>query len=90
MADHRLGGAGLDHLAEVKYRHFAGQLRDCAHIVRDEQISQTTLALKLVKQRQDLVANRDIECGNRFVENHDPWFGGQRACNGNALTLSTG
>ena len=71
MADHRLGGAGLDHLAEVKYRHFAGQLRDCAHVMRDEQVGETPLAFELVEQRQNFIAYRDIECGNSFVENHE-------------------
>ena len=90
MADHRLGGAGLDHLAEVKYRHFAGQLRDCAHVMRDEQVGETPLAFELVEQRQNFIAYRDIECGNSFVENHDSWFGGQHTCNGHALALSAG
>ena len=72
--------------------HDADRIADVAHdgqIVRDEQIGQATLALKIAHQVQDLCLHGDIERRGRFVTNEEVRFGGERAGDRDALALAT-
>src|SRR5215470_10433832 len=58
--------------------------------MRDEDVGESEPELQVAQQIEDLRADGNVESGNRFVTDDQPWLDRQRARNGDALTLATG
>src|SRR5690349_20948535 len=56
----------------------------------DEKIRQPELALQILEQIDDLGLDRDIERRHRLVQDHDVRTERERACDRDALALSSG
>ena len=59
---------------------------DDAQVMRNKNIGQMIFFLKLIQQIQYLRLNRHIQCGNRFIADHQ--FRRQRQGSGNIDSLS--
>jgi hypothetical protein len=86
----RVYGSFLDDQSMVHDGDSMGDLSHDREVVRDEEIRETTLPLQGAEECEDLVLHRDIECGHRFVANHEVGLDGKRACDGDPLSLSAG
>jgi hypothetical protein len=58
--------------------------------VADEKVGQPELRLEVGQQVQHLRLHRHVERRDRFVEDQDARFGGERAGDADALRLPTG
>ena len=80
----------LDDLAQV---HHGDPVRDVAHdaqVVRDEQVREAELVLEVVEQVDDLRLDRDVERGDRLVEQDQPRLERERAGDADPLALAAG
>ena len=85
------GGLGdLDDLPGVHQRNALRDLRHDAEVVRDQQQRHALRALQLDQQVEDLLLDRDVECGGGFVGNDDVRLAGQRDRDHHALLLPAG
>jgi len=57
--------------------------------MRDEEVSQSEVALELREEIYDLRADADVEGGNRFVAHDELWLQRQGPGNDNALALAS-
>ena len=80
----------FDDLAQVHHRDPIRDVPDHAEVVRDEQVGQPELVLKVLEQVDDLRLYGDVECGDRLVG--DDELGPQRKCprDADALALAAG
>ena len=60
--------ADLDDLAEVHHRHAVGDVPHDRQVVRDEDVREAEIALQRLEEVDHLRADRDVERGNRLVE----------------------
>src|SRR5919108_1138332 len=78
-------------LVEAASRHHGdsvGHVINDGQIVRDEEISELELALKVLEKIEDLGLHRNVECGHGLVANHHIRIESKRACNTNSLPLA--
>ena len=83
-----LGLRNLDDLAGVHQRHALRHLRDDAEVVRDQQHRHAMAALQVGEQVEDLLLDRHVERGRRFVGDNDVGFAGERDRDHHALLLA--
>src|SRR3546814_21188272 len=72
--------------------HHRDSVRDVPHdgnIVRDEQVSEPQLLLQVLQQVDDLSLHRHVESRNGLVADEIIRFQRERACNSDALTLTS-
>ena len=67
LLEHLLGGAALDHPAEVHHRDPVGDVPGQPEVVGHHHDAQTELLAQPEQQRQDLAADRGVERGDRLV-----------------------
>ena len=87
VAQHVLGGAGLDDAAEVHHRDPVGDVPGQAEVVGDDEHAETEVATQGEQQRQDLAADRGVERGDRLVGDEQLGRHRQRAGDQHALAL---
>ena len=75
------------HLAFGHHDHRIAELGDEAHVVLDQQHGDAA-ARQLEQPLADLVLQGRIDAGGRLVEQHEPWFGHQRAADFQKLLLA--
>ena len=80
----------LDDLAEVHHRDPVGDVADHAEVVRDEQIRQAELVLKLLEQVDDLRLHGHVERRHRLVGDDQLRVQRQRPGDADALALPAG
>src|SRR5258706_5443898 len=80
-----LGSANFHDFAAIHYCDTRREIAYDRHGVRDEEISQSEVALELSEQVDDLRADADVEGGDRFIG--DDEFGPQREGAGDADAL---
>src|SRR5215475_3439218 len=86
----RLRFPALDYLAQVHDRNGVAHVRDGSEVMGDEQVGEAELPLQVAQKIEDLGADGHVEGRDGLIE-HDQFGGqGQRSCNGDALTLTTG
>src|SRR5208337_1033663 len=83
-----LRGTHLDQLASLHYRDSVRQIAHDRHGVRDEEVCERELSLKLLQQVHNLRANADIQRRHRLVGNNEPRLQYQRSRNADALALA--
>ncbi len=88
VAEDLLGRAELDDPAEIHHRDPMTDVTDHAQIVADEHHGEMHLALQAHEQIEDLGLNRDVEGGDRFVRDQKLRPHGERARDGDPLTLA--
>src|SRR6476659_811250 len=88
LGEEPLGGRAFDDAAEI---HDGNARRDMLHhrqIVADEDVSEAKSLLQILKQVQDLTADRDVEGGHRLVADDQLRLHRQCTGDGNALALA--
>src|SRR5205823_11280269 len=80
----------LDDAPAAHDRDSVGDIVDDGQVVRDEEVSQAKLFLKIHQQVQDLRLDRHIEGGDRFIADHQLGPQSKSAGDADALALSTG
>src|SRR5205085_4750532 len=80
----------LHQLAQVHHRDPVGDVPDDAEVVRDEYVGQAQLVLKLVEQVDHLRLDRDVERGDRLVEQDQLGVDGERSGYSDPLALAAG
>ena len=80
----------FDNLAQVHDGDVVGQVFYNRQVVRDKQVRQIVFVAQVRQQVDDLRLNRDVQRGNRFVQNDEFWAENQSAGDAHALTLSAG
>src|SRR5918995_5978605 len=80
----------LDDRAQVHDRDPIGDVPDDGEVVGDEQIRQRELGLELLEQVDDLRLDRDVERGDRLVQDDEVRVEGEGARDADALTLAAG
>ena len=90
VAEHVLGRAGLDDLAEIHDGDAVADLLHHRHVVRDEEVGEAQLGLQLLQELQDLRLDRDVERGDAFVGDDDLRVEAERAGDADALALAAG
>ena len=65
-------------------------MADDAEVVGDEDVGQSELVLQLVEQVDDLRLDRDVERGDRLVEQDQLRIDGQRPRDADPLALAAG
>jgi hypothetical protein len=89
MFGNLLGRTDFDDLAAIHHRDTRREITHDRHGVGDEKIGQTQVALQLREQVDDLRADADIECGDRFVGDDEPGMQSEGTGDANALALSS-
>ena len=79
----------LDDLAAIHHRDSRRQIAHYRHGVRDEQVGQAEIALKVFQQIHDLGADADVERRDWFVGDDELGAQSQRACDSDALPLAS-
>src|SRR2546426_2931663 len=77
----------LDELAEIHHGGLMADVRYRGQIVGDEQIAHREPALDLLEQADDVRADRDVQRRDGLIEHDEPRVGGERARNGQPLSL---
>jgi hypothetical protein len=75
-------------MAEIHHEHVVRDVPDDAEIVRDEEIGEPQLGLKVGEQVEDLRLDRNVERRDGFVGDDELRRQHQRAGNRDALTLA--
>jgi hypothetical protein len=86
----RVCRAFLDLLASVHHDDAIGNLRDHAHVMRDEHHGHVHFVLQQADQREDLRLDRDVERGGRLVRNQQRRTAGEGHRDHHPLTHSAG
>lgn len=87
----KLLGLGYFHdLAEIHHGDAIRDVLDHGKPVRDEEIGQPELLLKILKQIDDLRLNRNVERRNRFIANDQLWVECECSCDADTLPLAAG
>ena len=87
VAQHVLGGAGLDDAAEVHHRDPVGDVPRQAEVVGDDQHAEAEVAAQGEQQRQDLAPDGGVERGDRLVGDQQLGRHRQRAGDQHPLPL---
>ena len=58
------------YLTQVHYRDSIADMANNAQVVADEEVGQSEIFLKILKEIEYLRLNRDIKRGHRFVSDH--------------------
>ena len=72
------------------HRDVVAHVQRDPEVVRDEQVGEVPLALEPVEQVEHLRLDRDVERGDRLVEDQHPGVGRERPRDGDALPLAAG
>ena len=78
MMEQRIDLPPFDEPSEAHHRDFVGDLRDDAHVVRDQEHGHAMRHLQPADQVEDLGLRRDVECRCRLVRDQDLGVAGQR------------
>jgi len=70
--------------------YLALALRSDLYARSDEENGAPTFGKKLAQQRDELRPQRDVDVGERLVEQKRPWFSDQSARERHPLTLAAG
>ena len=82
-------GADLDDFAEIHDHHAIADVADDVEVMRDEHGNVRFIScFRVAEQIEDLRFHRFIECGDGFVQDHDPWRERERACDVDPLALA--
>jgi hypothetical protein len=84
------GVIGLHRLAVIHHQGAVRDLRDHAHIMRDEEDRHPLFLLQDLEQLQDLRLDRDVERGRRLVGDQQFWLAGQGHRDHHALAHAAG
>ena len=76
--------------AEVHDGNTVGDVADHGEVMGDKDVGKPCFPLKIEQQIHDLRLNGNIQCGDRFVADHQRRTHGQRAGDANALALAAG
>ena len=87
--DENVVRASLDDPSIAHDSDFVGKMADNIEVVRDVQIAQTVIDLKVDQQVDDLPARGEIESGEGFIENNETRVEGERSGYCQPLALST-
>src|SRR5512140_2619021 len=82
------GGRGLDDPADVHHRDPLADVLDDAEVVRDEEVSEPELFLKVEQEVEDLRLHRYVQRGYGFVGDDQAGIQRQRAGDADALALA--
>ena len=82
--------AELHDAAQVHDGDAVGDVPDHRQVVSHEQVGHAQLVLQVLQQVDHARLDRDVQRGDRFVEQHQLGVDGQGARDGDALTLATG
>lgn len=85
-----VAGAEFDELALAEDGDVGGEIANERHGMRDEEVSEGEVALQVTQQVDDLRADRDVESGDRLVEDEDLGTEGKGAGDIDALALASG
>ena len=67
-----------------------GKIANNREVVGHEEHGEMELATQFLQEIDDLGLDADIQCGDGFVCNEEPWFRPEGAGDGDALALATG
>ena len=87
---HLVLAAGFDLPSLLEHDDTIGNLRDDAHVVRDEEHRRAALALQRADQREHFRLRRHIERGGRLIGNQQARLENQRHRDHDALPLPAG
>ena len=79
----------LDDLTQVHDGDPVGDVANDTEVVRDEQVGEIELVLKLGEQIEYLGLNRDVEGRDGLVAHDQPWFQRESPGDPDALALAT-
>ena len=79
----------LDYLAQVHDRDAIGDMFDHRQVVRDEQVREVVLPLKLAEEVEYLRLDRDIQCRHSLVADDEFGLESKRSRYAYALPLPT-
>ena len=82
------GGSEFHGAAQVHYHHTMTDVFHHGEVVRDEEISEAMLLLKVHEQVHDLRLDRNVERADRFITDNQLWLDSERPRNADALTLA--
>src|SRR5688572_27384547 len=83
-----VGGGDLDDLPQVHHRDAGRDVAYNGEVVRDEQVREAQLLLKLLEQVDDLRLDRNVERGYRLVAHDELGVECERASNSDPLPLA--
>src|SRR6266542_2663238 len=78
----------LHHLSDIHDRYAIADVLDHTQVMRHEQIRQAKPFLKLQEEVENLRLNRDVECRDSFIGDHQARLEGKRSCDADPLTLA--
>ena len=84
------GGACFHDAAALHDGDARGELRYDGQAVRNQQVGEGKIALQILEQLQDLRADGNVECGDRFVGHDQARAQHQGAGDADALPLASG
>ena len=79
--------SALHEAAEVHHRNTSGDVSHHSEVVTDEDVGKPQSLLQVLKQVEDLAADRHVEGGDRLVAHDELRLDRKRARDRNALTL---
>ena len=82
-----LNGAGFDHVTVFHDHDIVRHSPYHIYIMGDQQITQASLALQALKQRQNLFLHRNVQRTGRLVQHQQARIDDQRPRNGQPLAL---
>lgn len=90
IGEQAFGRARFHDLAEVQDGDVVADVLDHPEIVGDEQVAEAELVLQPAQEVEDLCLYRDVEGGDGLVAAEEFRAAGERAGDGDALTLAAG
>ncbi|OLE25267.1 MAG: hypothetical protein AUI36_32690 [Cyanobacteria bacterium 13_1_40CM_2_61_4] len=85
----RLRISYLGKFTEIHYSDAVRNVANRSQVVRDEEVCQILLTLKLFQQIHDLRLNGNVECGDWLISHYKLRIDRQRAGDTNSLALTT-
>ena len=80
--------ANLNDLSEVHHSDAIREVADDIKVMADEEVGEPLLVPKVGQQVKYLALNRNVECGDRLIENDEFRINGEGAGDADALALA--
>src|SRR5690242_16351476 len=80
--------SALHEAAEVHHRNTSGDVSHHSEVVTDEDVGKPQSLLQVLKQVEDLAADRHVEGGDRLVAHDELGLHREGTRDGNALALA--
>ena len=90
VVENRVHRPELDDPAEIHDEDAVTEVPHHVQIVADKDVGQVELAFERPQQVEHLGLDRFVERGDRLVEDHHAWSGGERPGDIDALLLPAG